>query len=124
MESKEDRARRKAAGIDAVENILASELACRSINGTALFMLAHRQPLASSPHVHELAFFDKPLWDTYVQYMQMARSPEFDAAIFGGQAEWTMKLHWNVLPLKQRVPFVLRRARLRVAAEPQIRQPM
>ena len=40
-EKPEERRRREAAGIGP-ENLLASQLACRPINGSAMFMLAHR----------------------------------------------------------------------------------
>lgn len=121
MESKDDRARREAAGITSTENVFASELACRPINGTALFMLVHRNPVAGSPHVHELAFFDRKLWDDFLLYMETARKT---ADFFGGSAAWAMRIHWQVLPHEQRAPFVLRGATQHVAATPRIRQPM
>ena len=40
-EKPEERRRREAAGVGP-ENLLASQLACRPINGSAMFMLAHR----------------------------------------------------------------------------------
>jgi len=118
MESKEERLERERAGIESAENVLASQLACRPIYGTAFFLLAHRHPIAGSAHVHELAFFDKELWSTYIDYMSRAR--EF-ADFFGGPSKFGMKIHWQTLPHEQREPWVLRRATMRVAATPQLR---
>jgi len=98
------------------ENVLASELACRSINGTAMFMLVHRHPLKGSPHTHELAYFDAALWDTFIEYMERART---SAGFFGGPEErWALRIHWQVLPHEQRVPFELSGPSLATVAQP------
>ena len=117
LESKEQRKSRMALGLG-VENVLASELACRNINGTALFMLVHRQAVQGDPTVHELAFFDRDLWKTFVDYMRQAREK---APFFGGSSPvWALKIHWNVLPKEQRLPFVLKRSNLEAVAQPMI----
>ena len=89
LESKADRKRRVAMGLGE-ENVLASQLACRSVNGTALFMLVGRQPVPDSPQLHELAFFDRDLWATFLEYMQRARA---NAPFLGGSAAaWALKI--------------------------------
>ena len=122
MEKPEERRRREAAGLSQ-ENRLASQLACRPINGSAMFMLAHRwaDRAEGSAHgfagVHQLAFFTAELWATYLDYLGRARQ---QADFFGGAAPWTTRIHWTSLPLEQRVPFVLPRPELRVVARPDI----
>lgn len=118
-ESADERKSRLGAGLS-VENVYASELACRPINGTAMFMLAHRQPVAGSADLHEIAFFDRPLWRAFTEYMQRARSA---ADFFGGNSAWTTRIHWNVLPREQREPWVASRARLRTVASPTLLPP-
>ena len=120
MENKEDRANREKAGVESSENALATELACRPIHGRAMFLLAHRYAVPGSPHIHELAFFDRELWDSFAEYIRLARAT---ADFFGGGAVWTMRIHWQTLPREQRVPWVQRRATLQVAATPSIRAP-
>ena len=89
LESKEDRKRRAALGLGE-ENVLASQLACHNINGTAMFMLVGRQPVPGSPQLHELGFFDRELWATFLEYMQRARA---NAPFFGGTAAaWALKI--------------------------------
>ena len=118
MESPADRRRRESEGIMSAENKLASELACRPINGTAMFMLVRRKAVDGSPQLHELAFFDGPLWESYVDYMARARD---QAHFFGGPSTtWAMKIHWNVLPREQRVPWQLWRAEQAVVARPKL----
>ena len=117
MESKEQRLQREAAGLG-VENVLASALACTPVNGTAYFMLAHRRPLEGTPHRHGLAFFTPELWESFLNYMRLARE---HADMHGGLAGWATKIHWNVMPSEQRVPWVLTRPRARVVAhEPEL----
>ena len=117
MESKEDKKRRASMGLDLddVENVFASELACRSINGTAFFMLVGRRAIEGSPHAHEIAFFDSELWNVFVEYMRAARR--------GGGQQRVQRIHWNVMAIEQRIPWVLEEpdATLRVVARPRIR---
>lgn len=121
-EKPEERRRREAAGIGP-ENLLASQLACRPINGSAMFMLAHRwaDRVEGSAHgshgVHGLAFFTAELWATYIEYLNRARQ---EADFYGGSKPWTMRIHWTSLPQEQRVPFVLPGPLLRVVARPDI----
>lgn len=96
-------------------NWLASKLVCAPIYGQAAFMLVHRRPVAGRPDTHELAFFTEELWRAFVDYMQRARA---SADFFGGPSRWVTKIHWNVLPLESRVPFVLPAAQLQVVATP------
>ena len=119
MESVEERKARLRAGLG-IENEYASALACRPVNGTALFMLAYRRPVADSPHLHEIAFFDRPLWLAFAEYMQRARAT---ADVFGGTSPWTMRIHWNVLPRDQREPWVASRAYLQTVASPTLLAP-
>ena len=121
MESKADRAARAARGIEGVENVRASELACRSINGTALFLLAHRYAVEDAPHRHELAFFDAALWHQFTEYMRAAREQASFFRHDGGGAAWATRIHWNVMPSSARAPFVLRRSEMRVVATPTLR---
>lgn len=115
VETKAQRRNREAAGLG-VENKLASELACRDINGTALFLLVRRKAVEGAPHVHEVGFFDRDLWEAFLTYMGQARQ----SALYGGDTPFHMRMHWNVLPINQRVPFQLTRPQLRVVAEPTV----
>ena len=119
MENAAERKARLAAGLG-IENAYASALACRPVNGTAMFLLAYRRPVDGQPHLHEVTFFDAPLWSSFVEYMERARS---DADIFGGASPWTMRIHWNVLPREQRVPWVATRPQLRTVAHPTLLPP-
>lgn len=102
----------------ATRNELASELACTDVFGTAIFMLVARQPVAGQHDLHELAFFTDDLWEDFVKYMSQARR---NADFFGGpEVGWTLKIHWNVLPIEQRLPFVLSTPQLSVVALPKL----
>ena len=120
VESKAQSAKRRAAGLGP-ENALASALACRPINGTALFLLAHRLPLPGAPNRHELSFFTSDLWSDFVEYMTRARgaAPFFDGND-ASASPWNLRMHWNVMASERRVPFVLRRPELRVVATPRL----
>lgn len=118
MESREQRKRRVALGLG-IENKYASDLACRPINGTAMFFLVRRKPVeGAQPETFEVAFFDRELWGTFTEYIAEARgkAPLFSAS----RTPWAMRIHWNVMPSDQRVPFMLTRAELRVVARPTI----
>ena len=119
METAAERKSREANGLD-FENRLASELACTSINGTAMFMIAYRRPVDGLPHQHEIAFFDKPLWNAFVEYMGRARE---QADFFGGVTQWDMRIHWNVLPTEQRKPWVLSGPEVQTVARPDLLAP-
>ena len=117
MESKEDKKRRASMGLDLddVENVFASELACRSINGTAFFMLVGRRAIEGSPHAHEIAFFDSELWNVFVEYMRAARR--------GGGQQRVQRIHWNVMAIDRGYRGCWRAdATLRVVARPRIRR--
>ena len=118
-ESADERKARLRAGLG-FENEYASELACRPVNGTALFMLAHRMPVTGAPTVHEIGFFDRALWHVFTEYMERARST---ADVFGGNSRWTTIIHWNVLPREQRKPWVLSRPHLQTVASPTLLPP-
>lgn len=98
-------------------NEYASELACTPVLGSAAFLLVHRQHAPGSARLHELAFFTPELWATFTRYMRLARGA---AEAGGGGAEWATRIHWDVLPTEQRVPFVLKAASLRVVARPRL----
>ena len=117
-ESAAEKKQRAAAGLG-IENPFASGLAGRSINGTAMFMIAYRHPtdaMDAPDDLHEVAFFDAPLWEAFVDYM--SRKPQAD----GSYAP--MKIHWNVLPKPQREPWVRAdTAPVQIVATPTLLQP-
>ena len=51
------------------------------------------------------------------------RPTHAQADFFGGPLAWQTVIHWNVLPLDQRVPFVLSAPTLRVVAMPKLLAP-
>lgn len=111
-ESPAERKARVAAGLDAY-NEFASEMAGTPINGTAMFMIAYRRPMEDDPHVHEVGFFDAPLWDTFVAYMQNAKESGYRP----------VKIHWNVLPEDERRAWIVPGPRVTVVATPELLAP-
>ena len=111
-ESGAERKERLAAGLGDA-NPLASELAGTAINGTAMFMIAYRQALPGQPHVHEIGFFDGPLWKAFLEYMAHARDSGYTP----------MRIHWNVLPKEQREPWTITGPSVEVVATPNLLPP-
>ena len=76
-----------------------------------------RRAIEGSPHAHEIAFFDSELWNVFVEYMRAARRGG------GGGQQRVQRIHWNVMAIEQRIPWVLEEpdATLRVVARPRIR---
>lgn len=76
-------------------------------------IVCSRRPIDEPGHIHEITFFDRPLWESFVTYMQRAKASGYSP----------LRIHWNVLPAEQRVAWTLSGPSVAVVATPDLLPP-